>query len=176
MGIFIYRKLDNLFDSTLDGNKLMKDVEAKRMEATYYSATFGLKVGDPYIGTRFQYKVINIANKRKVRLENLRKAGSKIQGSTTRGNDTLREQDECPRESSKEKRKRMDEVGPSERLENKEQKSRETNKAIVEEKSKQEATLTFKLALDIKTTIDIRKNLETRILDRKVDLNLKKQP
>ena len=65
----------------------MKDIEAKRMEATYLE-TFGLKVGDPYIGTSLWDKVINIASKRKVQPKNLTKASNKIQNST-RGSDPL---------------------------------------------------------------------------------------
>ena len=49
---------------------------------------------------------------------------------------------------------------------------KETKKANVEEIPKKKATSTFKLALDIKTTIDIRKILELRILYRKVDPTL----
>ena len=46
--------------------KLIEDTETKRIQATCYSTTLGLKVGDPHFGIGFQDKVINIASKVKV--------------------------------------------------------------------------------------------------------------
>ena len=68
----------------------------------------------------------------------------------------------------------MDDVGPYQRPETREQKRREIEKDVAQPKSKQKAlTSTYKLALDIETNVDIRKILETRILDSKVELTLK---
>ena len=73
-----------------------------------------------------------------------------------------------------EKRKRMDDVGPYQRPETREQKRREIEKDVAQPKSKQKAlTSTYKLALDIETNVDIRKILETRILGSKIELPLK---
>ena len=71
------------------------------------------------------------------------------------------------------RRKRKDEIGPSRIPETKESKRRETEKVIVEEKSNQKATSTFKLASNIKTAMDMTKMLETRILNSTVELTFK---
>ena len=81
---------------------------------------YGLKVGDPHIGTGFQNKGMNTTSERTVQLEDLKKGGEEIQTST-RWNRKLTafakvvEVNDHEVQVEEKSCKRTDEVGPSQR-------------------------------------------------------------
>ena len=116
--------------------KVMEDEESKNVQAMYFSTTSGLKVDDPQIGLGFSGKVIKSCTDKRVQPQDLRKAGDKIRISSGWNDpvDTLTAIAKIAGVNAhevkvEEKRRRTEEAGPLRKLETREQKRLETERA-----------------------------------------------
>ena len=162
-----------------DGGVKVKfeEAEAKKASAMYYSATAGLRLDDKPCRSSFWEKVVSSAQKQKLKMEDLRVAGDSVRKNT--GWDvpvdamTVYAQMAEHQEHEvivEEKRKRPDdEIGSAKKHETRESKRKEMDAKVEKGKSGP----SFKLMSDIEKDTDLKKILETRILDSRVEFTLR---
>ena len=154
-----------------DGDVRVKfeEAEAKKASAMYYSATTGLHLDDTPCRSSFWEKVVSSALKEKLKMEDLRVAGDSVRKNTRWDVPvdamTIYAQMVEHHEHEvivEEKRKRSnEEIGLTKKHETRERKRKEMDTKV--EKGK--CGPSFKLIYDNEKDTDLKKILETRILD-----------
>ena len=156
-----------------------EEAEAKKASAMYYSATAGVRLEDSPSQSTFWQRVVSSAQKQKLKMDDLHAAGDSVRDIT--GWDApvdiitaytqAAEGQVCDYEVVvEEKRKRPDE----ETISTKKHDTRESRKKEMETKAdKGKPGPSFRLMSDIEKDTDLKRILEMRILDSRLELTLR---